>query len=102
MHYGNLLSIFKIDWDTYDELKREEDVDIVVINDKNNYRKAIKLLPTFNECIYQTYGPRGPLVYVLQKSSDVTSDMGDHLDANSYNGTSGNLHEELVNIFTQN
>ena len=53
----------------------------------------------FTDRLYRTYGPRGPLVYVLQESSAVPSDVDNTLYANSYNGKSGSIHEELVTRF---
>ena len=34
MNYANVLSSFKIEWDTYEELKKEDDPDFPVINYK--------------------------------------------------------------------
>ena len=83
MNYSNLLSSFKIDYDTYEELKKEDDPDVPVINDKDNDRKLIKWVSIFTDCLYQTYGSRGPLVYVIQEPIDVPSEVDDPLDANS-------------------
>ena len=66
MNYSNLLSSFKIDYDTYEELKKEDDPDVPVINDKDNDSKLIQRVSIFTDCLYRTYGSRGPLVYVLR------------------------------------
>ena len=66
MNYGHVLSRFKIEWDTYEELKKEDCPNVPVINDKGNDHKLIKWLYTFNESLYQTYESRGTLVYVLR------------------------------------
>ena len=102
MNYSNVLSIFNIDYDTYEELKKEDDPDVPVINDKDNDRKLIKWVSIFTDCLYQTYGSRGPLVYVIQEPIDVPSEVDDPLDANSYHEVSGSLHEELVPILSHN
>ena len=52
MNYGNVFSIFNIDWDTYEELKKEDDPDVPVINDKENDHKVIKWVSTFIDCLY--------------------------------------------------
>ena len=99
MHYGNnVLSRFKIEWDIYEELKKEDNPDVLVINDKENIRKLIKWVSNFTDCLSRTYGSRRPLVYVLRKSSDVPIEVDDPLDTNSYHVTGGSLHEELVSI----
>ena len=102
MNYSNVLSIFNIDYDTYEELKKEDDPDVPVINDKDNDRKLIKWVSIFTDCLYQTYGSRGPLVYVIQEPIDVPSEVDDPLDANSYYEVSGIIHEELVPILSHN
>ena len=65
MHYSNVLSSFKIEWDTYEESNKENDPNVLVINENYNDSKLIKWVCIFTECISQTYGYRGPLVYVL-------------------------------------
>ena len=77
MYYANLLPNFKIEWDTYEKSKNEDDPDVPVINDKNNYCKVIRFVYIFTDCIYWTYGSRGNLFYVLQESSSVTSEVYD-------------------------
>ena len=52
MHCGNILSSFKIERDTYENLRKEDDPDVLVINDKENYSKAIKWVYTFTDCLY--------------------------------------------------
>ena len=66
MHYINVLSIFKIEWDTYEKFNKEDYPNVSVINDKGNDRKVIKWVYIFTDCLSQNYGYRGPLVYVLQ------------------------------------
>ena len=96
MHYSNVLSIFKIEWDTYEKLNKEDDPDVSVINDKGNDRKVIKWVYIFTDCLSQNYGYRGPLVYVLQESSASPSDVDYPLDTVSYHVGSVSRHEEMV------
>ena len=65
MHYGNVLSIFNIKWDNYEDMNNTDDTNVPVINDKENDRKVIKMVSDFTDCISQIYRPIGPLVYVL-------------------------------------
>ena len=64
IHYTNVLSNFKIEWDTYGELKKDDDPNVPVLDDKDNDSKVIKGVSIFNNCLYSTNGSRGPLVYV--------------------------------------
>ena len=59
IHYSNILSRFKIEWDTYEEFNKYYDPDVPVITDKDNDRKVIKWVSIFPVCISQTYGSRG-------------------------------------------
>ena len=51
MHYGNILASFKIEWDTYEEFKKEDYSYVPVINDKENSCKVIKWVSNFNDCL---------------------------------------------------
>ena len=51
MHYSNVLSSFNIQWYTYEEPKKEDDTNVPVINDKENYCKVIKWVSIFTDCI---------------------------------------------------
>ena len=42
MHYTYVLLNFNIEWDTYEELNKQDDFNVPEINDKNNDRKVIK------------------------------------------------------------
>ena len=46
-HYANILSKFKIEWGNYDKWKKDDDLDVPVINDKKNYRKVSKWVSIF-------------------------------------------------------
>ena len=96
------MSSFKIDWGTYEELKKEGDPDFPVNNDKKNDWKVIKWVFTFTDSLSPTYASRGPFVYVLQESSGVPSEVGDPLDTYSYHVTSGSIHEGLLDRLSHN
>lgn len=96
MHYNNVLSNFKIDWDAYVSLKSQDAPDVPAINDKDGDRKVIKWVPIFRDCLACTYGAKGPLSYVLREDENVPTEATDPLDANAYYGTSGSLHDEFV------
>ena len=51
MQYTNVLSNFSIELDTYEDLKKEDDTDVSVINDKDDDRKVIKWVSIFTECL---------------------------------------------------
>ena len=51
MNYGNVLSSFKIEWDIYKELEKQDDPNVLVINDNDNDSKVIKCMYTFTECL---------------------------------------------------
>ena len=98
MNYTHVLSKFNIEWDTYEELKKGDYPNVPVIDDEKNNCKVIKWVYIWNECISQTYVSIGTLVYVIRESSAVPIEVDDPLDTNSYHGTGGSLHEELVSI----
>ena len=62
IHYGNLVLSFKIEWDAYEELNKEDYPNVPLINDKDNYHEVNKWVYTFTGCLR---GSRGPLVYVI-------------------------------------
>ena len=86
IHYGNVFSRFNTKWDTYQELKKNGVQNVQLINYKGNDIKVIKWVSTFTDCLSQNYGSRGTLVYVLQESCAVTSELDDPFDANLYHG----------------
>lgn len=65
MHCANVLLTFKLEWETYQELRKQDEPGIPVINDKDRDRKVIKWVPIFLDCLTHTYGLCGPLIYVL-------------------------------------
>ena len=54
------------------------------------------MVSIFTDFLSWTYVSRGPLVYVLQESSDVPSDVDDPLGTDSYHGLSDIIHDELL------
>ena len=97
MHYTYVLLNFNIEWDTYEELNKQDDFNVPEINDKNNDRKVIKWVSICTYFLSQTYGSRETLVYVLLESNDVSSDIEDPLDANSYHGRKYQAVEQANN-----
>ena len=41
MHYGNILSGFKFEWDSYEDLRTQDDPKVPKVNDKDQDRKII-------------------------------------------------------------
>jgi hypothetical protein len=96
MHYNTVLKNFKIEWDSYQDLKKQDDPTVPLVNDKDNDRKIIKWVPIFLDCLSRTYGVRGPLAYVLRDDPDVPDQAADPLQASTHYGASGSLHDELI------
>ena len=96
MNYDNILKNFKIEWDTYQDLRDQDAPDVPLISDKENDRKVIKWVPVLHDCLARSYGINGPLSYVLREESDVPDEATDPLQPDSYYGASGSLHEELT------
>lgn len=96
MHYNNVLSNFKLEWEDYESLKSQDDPTVPLINDKDNDRKVIKWAPIFLDCVSRTFGSRGPLAYVLRDAVEVPSEIDDPLLDQSYHGSSGGLLDELI------
>lgn len=96
MHYTNVLSNFMIEYESYLELKKGDDPKVPRINDKDTDRRIICWAPIFKDTMYNTYGSRGPLGYVLRDDVAVPAEAEDPLDVNSYHGASGSLLEELI------
>ena len=97
MHYSNVLSKFKIEYECYATLKDLDEPSVPLINDKDSDRKIMKWAPVFMDCMSRTYGARGPLSYVLREDEAVPAEADDPLAQNTdYYGKSGSLHEELI------
>jgi hypothetical protein len=96
MHYGNVLTGFKTDYEAYSLLKKQDEPDAPVVNDKDKEKKIIKWMPLFEDALSRTFGSKGPLIYVLRENADVPSEVDDPLDPNSHYGQSGSMIEELT------
>jgi hypothetical protein len=96
MHYINVLKNFKIEWETYQDLRDQAEPTVPLVSEKDGDRKIIKWVPIFIDCLTRTYGVHGPLVYVLRDDPAVPLEATDPLDQQSYFGSSGSLHDELV------
>ena len=107
MHYNHVLADFKIKWEAYEALQKEDGPTIPKINYRDSNRKIICWAPIFLDCM-DTFGAKGPLRYVLRDKVAVIPEIDDPLApyvaaANgnpavpgAYFGTSGSLMEELV------
>jgi hypothetical protein len=96
LHYQNILASFKIEFEAYEKLQKEDSPDIPSIKDSDNERKVIKWAPIFMDCMSRTYGIKGPLAYVLRDEVDVVPEADDPLQEGSYYGRSGGLQTELI------
>ena len=96
MHYGNVLVGFKTDYEAYSLLKKQDEPDAPVVNDKDKEKKIIKWMPLFEDALSRTFGSKGPLIYVLRENVEVPSEVDDPLDPNSHYGQSGSMIEELT------
>jgi len=96
MHYGNVLTGFKMDYEAYSLLKKQDVPEAPVVNDKDKEKKIIKWMPLFEDALSRTFGSKGPLIYVLRENVDVPTEIDDPLDANCHYGQSGSMIEELI------
>ncbi len=110
MHYTNILSNFKIEFEAYEALKKKDAPDVPKINDKDGDRKIIRWAPIFLDCMEHHYGAKGHLRYVLRENSAVKTEQENplvaHVMANpvqniqgvhgTYYGESGSLVGELI------
>ena len=96
MGYDTVLKGFKIEWDTYQDLRDQDAPDVPLISDKDNDRRVIKWVPVLHDCLARSYGINGPLSYILREDSEVPTEAIDPLELDSYYGSSGSLHDELT------
>ena len=96
MHFNNVLSTFKIEYDAYKALKDEDEPKVPKLNDRDSDRKVIRWAPIFSDYLSRCFGSRGPLLYVIREDSAVPTEATDPLGANSYFGASGSLQAELI------
>jgi hypothetical protein len=96
MHYANVLVNFKVDYEAFKELKKQDAPDVPDVKDNDGDRKIIKWLPIFFDCMSRKYGVKGPVAYVLRENVEVPDAADDPLLLNSYYGMSGSLQGELL------
>ena len=96
MHYGNIISTFKIEWEAYKAIMSEDDPTVPKIVDRYGDRIIICWAPIFLDSLDAIIGAKGPLRYVLSYEPIVTLERNDPLDRNAYYGASGGLADELV------
>lgn len=96
MNYQNVLVSFKLEYDAYEKLKKEDAPTIPKINDRLGDRKIIHWAPIFRDTLSSTVGVGGPLSYVLREDSTVPAAATDTLAANAYYGKSGSLRDEII------
>ena len=102
LHYINVLADFVVDYQAYKDLRDQDEPEIPTISDKDNDRKIIKWAPIFMDCMSRTFGPRGPLSYVLRDEVTVPTEIDDPLMPNKWYGASGSLLDELVRRLPHN
>ena len=91
MHYGNVLSTFKIEWEAYEAIISEDDRKVPKIVDRDGDRKIIQWAPIFLDNLDAIIGAKGPLRYVLRDEPIFPPEGNDSLDQNEYYGASGGL-----------
>lgn len=96
LHYTNVLATFKIEFEAYEKLQKEDAPEVPPVKDTDNERKVIKWAPIFMDCMSRTFGIKGPLSYVLRPNVEVPPEETDPLPADSYFGLSGGLQPELI------
>jgi hypothetical protein len=96
LHYNNVLSSFKLEYEAYEMLKKEDAPEVPSVKDTDQERKVIKWAPIFKDCMSCTYGIKGPLAYILRDNVEVVPEADDPLQDDSYYGSSGGLQAELI------
>jgi len=86
MHYAYVLVNFKVDYEAYKKLKKQDTPDIPDVKDNDVDRKIIKWIPIFFDCMSRKYGVKGPLAYVLREKAEVPDVSEDPLLLNEYYG----------------
>ena len=96
MHYVNVLSNFKVEYEAYINLKEEDEPKVPKINDRDSDRKVIRWAPIFVDYLSRCFGSKGPLRYIVREMATVPTEIDDPLGSNNYFGRSGSLIEELI------
>lgn len=102
MHYANILSTFKTDYEAYGLLRKQDAPAPPKVNDKDREKKVIKWAPLFADTLSRTFGSKGPLLYIIREDANVPNEEADPLLPNCHFGTSGSLLEELVRRLPHN
>ena len=96
MHYENVPSAFKIEWEAYEAIMIKDDPKVPKIFDCDGDRRIIFWASIFLDNLYAIIGAKIPLHYVLRDEPIVPLEGNDPLDQNEYYGASGGLAYELV------
>ena len=96
MPYGNFLSDFKVEWDSYKYWRTQDDPKVPKVNYKEPASKIICWDTIFLYFLSSAYGSHGPLRYVMRDNTDVHGEDKGPLLVNTYYGQSGSLLEELI------
>ena len=82
MYYDKVLSSFKVEFESYKDLKKYDAPTTPSIQDKDGDRHVIKWAPIFEDALSRTYGSRGPLIYILRTTQAVPTKLEDPLQTN--------------------
>ena len=96
MHYGNFLSTFNIEWESYGTIMSKDDPKLPNIIERDGDRRIIRWAPIFLDNLDAIIGAKGQLHYVLRDEPIVPLKVNDPLDQNVYCGASGGIADELV------
>lgn len=96
MHYANVLNGFKVDFEAYTLLRKQDEPEVPLLNDKDKEKKVIRWIPLFEDALSRSFGSKGPLIYVLRENATVESEADDPLEDNAHYGKSGSMLEELI------
>ena len=77
-------------------LKNQDAPKVPVVKESDGFKKIINWSPVFEECTSRTFGPQGPLSYVLRKEEAVASEVDDPLQGDDYFGESEGLVQEMT------
>ena len=77
MSYTHVLSKFHVDYEHYEQLKKQDAPKVPVVKESDAEKKIINWAPVFKDCMSRTFGLQGPLSYVLRKDLAVPSETDD-------------------------
>ena len=86
MHYGNVFSEFKVEWDAYKYLRTQDYPKVPKVNDKDQDRKIIRWAPILLYCLSYTYVSCGILRYALRDNIKVPGEDEEPLLLNTHYG----------------